>query len=73
MFKHYYVVRCTFVFDERIYEFRAEKRKDAIKIYTLRSHYLFEYDKCGRVELMKVIRDKDGQRTLEPIKKIDNR
>ena len=71
--KRYYVVRCTFVFDERIYELQFEDRKEANKIFALRSQYLFEYDKCGRVELLKVIRDKDGQRTLEPVKKIDNR
>ena len=71
--KRYYVVRCTFVFDERIYELQFEDRKKANKIFALRSQYLFEYDKCGRVELLKVIRDKDGQRTLEPVKKIDNR
>lgn len=71
--KRCYVVRCTFVFDELIYEFQIEDRKEANKIYALRSQYLFEKDKCGRVELLKVIRDKDGQRTLEPVKKIDNR
>lgn len=71
--KRYYVVRCTFVFDERIYEWQFEDRKEANKMYASRSQYLFEYDKCGRVELLKVIRDKDGQRTLEPVKKIDNR
>lgn len=70
MKKHYYIVRCTFVFDELIYEWRIDDRKTALKVYALRSQYLFEYEKCGKVELLKVIREKDGARTLKPIKKI---
>ena len=70
MKKHYYIVRCTFVLDELIYEWTVDDRKTALKVYALRSQYLFEYEKCGKVELLKVIREKDGVRTLKPIKKI---
>ena len=70
MKKHYYVVRCTFVFDELIYEWIIDDRKTALKVYALRSQYLFEYEKCGHVELLKVIREIDGVRTLRPIKRI---
>lgn len=70
MKKHYYIVRSTFVFDELIYEWRIEDRKTALKVYALRSQYLFEHEKFGKVELLKVIREIDGVRTLRPIKKI---
>ena len=70
MKKHYYIVRCTFVFDELIYEWCIDDRKTALKVYALRSQYLFEHEKCGKVELLKVIREIDGVRTLRSIKKI---